>query len=215
VPEPAYFAFGMSSSDPLFVIVESMAEPGELLEDLRKSGWPVAPQWSAITTVTDILDSGDQKAIDKAISIAVGGLEPIDTCDERVETISLAVTTVQGDSDGATALFTRVATVVEDALFGTGENAALAMFCSGCSNTYSPCVGAGAWTFSGGIVTFGGWNCSWSRPGTNTCASVVGLTWLCCKACPPCPTGALACEEFTGCTVENPAVCPATPAGCP
>jgi hypothetical protein len=116
---------------------------------------------------------------------------------------------------GMTALLTELAGRAEEALFGRSVHQTRAILCwPGCTETCRPCAGTGAWTFYGRLPNgMGGLHCTWSRSGTTTCRRA-GITFWCCNPCTTTPY-TRDCVELTGCTVELPGACPATPAGCP
>jgi hypothetical protein len=215
-PEPEPLGLGMSRENSWYEIAAQAESPGALLDALRKLGHPITPELPAIAARSAAMAADDLDEVDRITAISIGmSTEPTLTCEVAARYVSLAAASLDAEAAGMTALLTELAGRAEEALFGRSVHQTRAILCwPGCTETCRPCAGTGAWTFYGRLPNgMGGLHCTWSRSGTTTCRRA-GITFWCCNPCTTTPY-TRDCVELTGCTVELPGACPATPAGCP
>src|SRR6185503_2810956 len=91
---PEAMEIGISKSDPMYAVIKGLNNPGPTLNVLKQSGYAVAPELAAITAVIGAKVSGDQKAVELAMTLATGSPAP------TTEPTAVSLDGANWDADG-------------------------------------------------------------------------------------------------------------------
>lgn len=206
---PELFGLGLSKNDPLYDIVSVMDEPGEILDNLRQTGYPITPELPAITAVVAAKAAGDLSAYRQAMILATGSTAP----QQEPESVSLAAATLEADVTGTNVLLTSLSSQVEITLFNSDPVVAGWWPFCGCTTTWGPCITTPPEFPCGSTPSIGSILCKYCEAGTKSYTYTGKTFWT----CSPCTGGgSVSCQIIVAtCTVLCPATCPPTSAGCP